>query len=235
MVRRFSIPGFCVALAVIGCSTTHQTRSVKPTGFLRDYSQLQKGGDGEAQLIYVNPATDFSLYDKIMIDPVTLWREKGSDPSDVPPADLQRLADYLYSSLKVRLGNDYEIVDQPGKGVMRIRAAITEAKGSVVALDIVSTVLPGSRTLSGLKRLATGTHAFVGRAAVEAEIVDSLSGERLMAAVDERAGGKTLEGAKGTWRDVEQAFFLWISRLKARLELARDRGRTWSTDSGVAK
>ena len=92
------------------------------------------------------------------------------------------LADYLYAAVREQLGRDYTIVDAPGQGVLRLRAAITEAKGAKVVLDTLSNILPPAIVLSSAKRLAIGTHAFVGKVRVETEILDSVSGVRLVAA-----------------------------------------------------
>lgn len=95
--------------------------------------------------------------------------------------------------------------------------AITEARRSNGVLDLASTVLPPARLLSELRNLTTGTHAFVGRVAIEAEILDTVSGERLIAAVDERAGSKRLRGSTSAWSDVYSAFDYWADVLRARL------------------
>jgi hypothetical protein len=100
---------------------------------------------------------------------------------------------------------------------MRVRFAITEAVGSSVIGDTVSTVLPFGRVVSEGKKLLTGTQSFVGKAAIELEIVDSMTGKRMGAAVDERAGGKTLEGVGSTWDDVKEGFAFWADRLAKRL------------------
>ena len=100
---------------------------------------------------------------------------------------------------------------------MRVRASITEAKGSMVVLDTISSLVPQLRTLTTVTKLAADTHVVVGKAAVEGEVVDSLSGVRLFAAVDERAGAKALRGVFGTWNDVHEAYKHWAKRLNARL------------------
>ena len=64
----------CLAVALSGCPTTRRTRSVKPHGFLGDYSQLEKGKWGEAQLVYIDPEADFSKYNAIIIGSVMIWR-----------------------------------------------------------------------------------------------------------------------------------------------------------------
>jgi hypothetical protein len=174
-------------------------------------------------LVYVNPDADFSAYDKIIIDPVTVWRTMGSNIPSLTPGEMQQLANYLYWATRKRLENDYEIVERRGRGVMRLRVAITEAKGSNVTMDVISKVSP-LPLVSGVTKLATGTRAFVGKAGIEAEILDSLSDHRLAAAMDERAGGRSLKGAGITWSDVYDAFDHWAERIQMRLAELRAGG-----------
>ncbi len=210
-----------LGLLVAACATTRQTRSVEKSGFLGDYSQLREGGDDEAQLVYIDPDADFSVYNAILIDSVTLWHE--SDLSKIPAEELQALTDYLYSALQKELSKDYEIVNTPGVGVLRFRAAITEAKGARVVGNVVTSVIPQLRMLSSVAGLATDTQVFVGKCGIEAEMTDSLTNFRLMAAVDERAGTKALRGGLGEWSEVERAFDYWAERLRKRLETLRAR------------
>lgn len=209
-----------VVLPIAACATTRQTRSTpEPVGFLADYSELKPGKDGEAQLLYINPDARWSGYNRVMIDSVTLWSD--AETTDVSPEDAQSLTDYLYKNLHEQLGKDYEIVDEPGPGVMRVRAAITEAKGARVVGNAVTTIVPQLRLLSNVAGMASGTQVFVGRAAVEGDITDSLTGRRLAAFVDERAGGKTIRGGLKTWSDADRAFEYWAERLRKRLEELR--------------
>jgi hypothetical protein len=204
-----------LALAMAGCATTRQTRGAEASGFLGDYSTLREGTGDEAQLIYINPEANFSQYQAIMIDSVTLWH--ASDLSDIPAEQRQGLTDYLYIAMHRELSKDYEIVDHPGPGVMRLRLALTEAKGSKVAANTITTVVPPLKLLTTLGGLATDVAAFVGRCSVEGEIRDSMTYERLMAAVDQRAGTKTLRGVFKKWDDVQDAFDYWAERMRVRL------------------
>jgi hypothetical protein len=212
-----------VALAVVltGCPTTRQTRSVETSGFLRDYSQLHEGGKGEAQLVYVKAGVPWATYTNMMLDPVTIWTSGEGDVDKVSSEDRQLLADYLDASLRNALAQDYHFVDQPGPNTLHLRVAMTDAKGARAALNTVSKVVPQLRMLTTVGGLATDTQALVGRAGVEAEILDSLTNERLMAAVDRRAGTKALRGGVSTWADVENAFDYWSARLRTRLEELR--------------
>jgi hypothetical protein len=210
-----------LSLVVSACATTRQTRSVEQTGFLGDYSQLRPGEGDEAQLIYIDARADFSSYDAVIIDSVTLWGE--SEAAKLPPKEGQALTDYLYQALHDQLSQDYKIVGAPGPGVLRLRVAIAEAKGSNVVGNSVTTVIPQLRMLSTLTGVSSDTQVFVGKAAIEGEITDSITSRRLMAAVDERAGGKTIRGGLAKWSDVKNAFDFWAQRLRTRLQ--EERGR----------
>ena len=214
---------FCSLPALSGCQRTKQARGVQPSGFLGDYSKLKPGEKGEALLVYADPEAKFSGYDKVLIEPVTIWGNEESGINDVSEEDLKKLAAALAYELKSALAEDYEVVSEAGPGVMVIRVAITEAKGSKVVLDTVSTIIPLSRAISEGKGLATGTASFVGRAGAEAEILDSLTKRQLLAAVDRRAGGKVLRGTFSKWDDVQQAYKYWAERLKTKLRELRAR------------
>jgi len=212
------ITGLCV-LMLLGACASMQARSTKTAGFLGDYSQLKEGGDGKALLLYIDPKANFKSYTRVLIDPVKLYASKENSMSNVSVEDRQKLLNYADATIREHLTKDYAIVQKPGSGVMRLRVALTEAEGSYVVLDTVSTVLPIGLALAGLQTAATGSCSFVGSAGVEAELQDSETGKRLMAAVDRRVGGKvTGKGDKfDEWRTVKNAVDYWAERLQTRL------------------
>jgi Protein of unknown function (DUF3313) len=215
-----------LALVVPGCAATQEAKSVEKSGFLGDYSLLKEGqrstfsqgAEDQALLVYQNPAADWRKYRKIWLDPVTVWMsQKDSQLKDVPVEDRQRLAALLWSKLDEHLRNDYEMASNPGPDVMRIQAAITEAESSNAVLDTVTSVIPQTRLLSGMKSLATGVSAFTGSASVEVKITDSTTGTILAEAVDRRGGTKSLSGVTNSWNDVEEAYRFWAEKVRYRL------------------
>ena len=203
-----------VIVLMVSCSATYQASEVQPSGFLGEYSKLRPGGKGDPLLFYRNPAADFRAYDKVIVEPVTIWRQEGSELGEMPNHDRQRLSTLLEAKIieAVKL-EGLQVVRQPGPGVLRIRAAITEAEQSNVQMDVVATAMP----LPSFSKMATGTRAFVGRAAIEGEMTDSQTGEVLMAGVDRREGARTPEGVRNPWDDVEKAFQYWSDRFRQRL------------------
>lgn len=208
------------ALLVAGCASTKQMRSAVGSGFLSDYTQLANRGSGTALLSYVKPGADLRPYSKILMEPVCAYvTSKESPMARLPSKDRQRLVNYFDAVLRDRLNNNFELVHRSGPGVLRMRVAITEAKKSAVLLDTVSTILPLGLAVSAISEMATGKPLAVGEIGVECEVLDAVTGERLLAAVDARVGGKlTFEFDKlDKWHTAKDALDFWAQRLHEKM------------------
>ncbi len=203
----------CVAL-LAACAPTRQPRGeVTTSGFLKDYSILEPGKDDQAKLRYVNPKVDFSQYQAVIVDSVTMW--SGPKLSKLDPKVKQGLVDSAYTSLVTELGKSFTITKVPGHGTIRLRAAITEATNSLVVPDLIATVIPQVRLLATLGGLAADSALTVGEAQGEIELTDSLTSELLVAGVDKRVGQRSIQGVFNRWSDVEDAWEYWAERLRA--------------------
>ena len=203
-----------VVLSLMGCAETQQARETQTAGFLDDYSILRKGAEGEALLVYHKSQADYSRYQTVYVDPVVMLI---SDQSEVSQEDLTRLAGDLRSKVIWQLKQQYLVVPKLVPNALRVELALTDVTPSNVGMDVVSTLVPPAGMFSGAKGLATGTQAFVGSASVEAKVTDSSTGELLLAAVDRRVGGRTLDGSMDSWDDVQQAFTYWAEQLNKKL------------------
>ena len=212
-------------LVVTGCAATQEAKSVEKSGFLGDYSLLKEGqrstikegAEDQALWLYKNPAADWRKYRKVMLDPVTVWMsQKDSQLKDVSVEDRQRLAALMWSKLDESLRKDYEMTSQVGPDVMRLQVAITEAGSSNAVLDTVTSIVPQTRMLSGMKSLATGVSLFTGSASAEVKITDTATGAILFEAVDRRGGTKSLSGVTNSWNDVEEAYRFWAEKVRYR-------------------
>jgi len=203
----------------VGCAQTKPVRKAEISGFLGDYSMLQKGKEGEALLLYLNPNADWASYDKVLFESVTIWHGEDSKLDNIPKEDLQRLVNYLHTAIVTKLRADYEIVNEPGPGVLRIRMAITEAEKSKDILDVFFTMEQQELHIPGGKVMTIDAGSVAGRVGIEGEITDAGNGEMLAAAVDNRSGSRI--DLKASWNDVEQAFQYWAERLNLRLRELR--------------
>jgi hypothetical protein len=203
-----------IVIVAVGCAQTEQAGKVQTAGFIRDYSLLQHGGEGEALLVYKKPQADFSRYRTVYVEPVIVLLSKQSSVSQ---EQLDKLGGDLRSKVIWKLKEDFLVVPKLIPGALRVELALTEAIPADVGMDIITTLIPPAGVLSGAAGLATGTKAFVGRASVEGKITDGDTGTLLAAAVDRRMGGRTLDGSMDSWDDVQQAFEYWATKLSQRL------------------
>jgi len=206
-----------VVVSMTGCAATRGRRGApEPAGFLGNYSQLKKNPDFPASLVYVDPSVQWSKYDSIQIDSAGLW---VGDNMKLSAEDQQMLAQFLYNTLRDELGKYFVIREQPDVTTLRLRVALTQAKGAKVALRTVTTVIPQLRLAGSLVGLAADTASTVGSATVEMEALDPVTNRRVAAAVDQRAGTKVLfaKRAYQTWGDVQVACEYWSKRLAWRL------------------
>lgn len=208
---------FC-SLFFVGCFSTEQARHAdKQSGFLKDYSMLKEGEGDEALLVYKNPKADWQKYTKIMIDPVQVWAGKDSDVKKLSKEDLKNVTALINSAIEKAFKKDFQIVTTPGADTLNLKVALTDGESSSPVSDTLSSVIPVGVALSFLTRAAVGHHLAVGKASVEAELVDSVTNERLLAGMDTRYGGKGIKGKFDSWADVHEAFEFWATRLNKKL------------------
>jgi hypothetical protein len=104
-----------------------------------------------------------------------------------------------------------KVVERPGVKTLRLRAALTQAKGARVAARTITTFLPQGLLIGTAVGLSADMATTVGEATIEIELVDSVTNRRLAAAVDARAGTKDLLSVRTfqTWGDIEAAAEYW--------------------------
>ena len=216
--RRDALVLTATLLVVVSCAAR---RTAEFSGFLDDYSVLRDGGAGDIALVYRNPAARWTSYDKVLFEPVTLWRSGRNSLDPVPESDLLRLIGDLERTVRRRLGDAFRLVDRPEPGTMRIRLAITEARASDRVLDVMR-ARPDPEPVGSGGPLQPETRRFVEQAQIEGEIRDAGTGELLAAGVDRRHPERA--PPLDTWAAVDRALDFWSERVCARLE-ARTRGK----------
>jgi len=208
-----------------GCKTTRQVSMDmdQTSGFLKDYSQLQPGTNGQAAFVYIDPSADWAKYTKIMVKPLELWQSDDPDSNlgkldDENKQDLMNMFATAVHDAVATTNTGFTLVDQPGPAVIILHAALTDAKKSKPVANFITSVYLPLKVISFGKRLITGTDIAVGKVTVEAELLDGATNKRIAAAVDQRAGTKAVRTKfNSTWGDVRLSFEFWAERLVMRL------------------
>lgn len=199
-----------------GCATKEV--KLTETGFLSSYSDLEPDMDSQGMYVYKNPNVKIAeQYSEILIAPVQFKLDSAVKADKMSDEDRKKLADYFYQELKEGLEKNHRIADAPGESVLLLRAAVTDILPNTVWLNIhwTTTLIGGG----------------IGGASLEAELVDSLTGERMMSFVDARKGKKLTQKltvpnyAKGLtkWGHTKGVLKVWAEMIVENLDQLRER------------
>lgn len=191
-----------IGAAVAGCATS----SGEHSGFLKDYSQLAPAKDamGEPVMRYVSPKLTSGAYKKVLIDPVQFY--PTPQPSEtVDQSTLTAIRNYVDKGLRERMGAKVPLASGPGPDVVRLRPAITAVATETTDLKPYQYIPVAFIVTTAMGRSKQAAIQ------MEFEAVDSMTSERLGAAVRKGAGAK-LEGneEKLTLEQVRPLLDRWI-------------------------
>jgi hypothetical protein len=193
------------------------------SGFLGDYSSLTPDPKNGDLLLYEKDLSAMKKYNKFIIDPITIYLLPEARDRGIDPDDLERLAQYFHDAVADELTKSgrYQVVTTPGPDVLELNVAITNVEptgkkknaavaGAATAASVAT--VPGIGL--AVPRLS------VGRVSIEGEMLDSTSGERLVAFVTGKAGRRWFSGLRGfkKWADIEAAFRAWAKNFRERVD-----------------
>jgi hypothetical protein len=142
---------------------------------------------------YVNEQADFSQYTRLMNGGLEIYYPESEEAPD--PADIERIRAYFREAFATAIGDDYEVVTEPGPGVLKVSGQV---------IDMKMTSGGAVMEMSGRLRdvVAHGELTFL------MEMSDSVTGQVLA-----RAGDKSsdISASKddATWDDVRRAAEYW--------------------------
>lgn len=200
-----TVPALLVSLAGCSAPVKEQPRA----GFISDYTRLEK--TASQQYTYVSPK--IRNYDSFIIErPVLLFSRSADERKRrFTDEEIEDLMQYFNKRATRSLteNDGYSVSDEPGPGVARIRLGFTALDASVGVLNVwLYTKLAG---------------VGLGGAALEAEIVDSLSGEQLAASVQWGNGSRLLRAGFTKMGDAKLQIKYWTKRLRKRLDAINGR------------
>ncbi len=162
---------FMVIASLVGCSGAPKAAH---SGFLKDYSQLRPSEKFDGAYFWESPK--LKDYNTFMVSPVVVHFAPSAQGIGIDPGKLKQLTDRATQELMKVIAKRNRLVHKPGPGVARVRAAITDIKTTTA----VANIHPGTK-MAGVG---------LGGAAFEGEVVDSVTGERLAAIYDSKAGSR---------------------------------------------
>jgi hypothetical protein len=219
-----------ICVLALGLAVRAQDTAKKQTpdskdvsGFLGDYSKLAPDPKNGDLLLYEKDRDALKKYNKFVLNPVTIFLLPQAQARGIDPDDLERLATYFKQAVTDELEKSgrYKIVTDPGPDVLVLNVAITNVEptggkknAAVTGATTAATVgvAPGASLL--VPRLS------IGKISIEGEMLDSGSGEQLVAFMTSKGGRRWFSGfnAYKKWGDIESAFRSWAKEFRQRLD-----------------
>jgi hypothetical protein len=144
---------------------------------------------------YISPDADFSVYTKLLAQPLEIYY-----PDNVPAPsdeDLDRMRQIFRDAFLTELGDDYEIVEEPGPDVLTVLAQIIDLK--------ITGAIGTYETTGRLRELVTK-----GQLTFLMEFRDSQTNRVLARAGETEDGASTsLTAAEASWAEVDVAAQRW--------------------------
>jgi hypothetical protein len=172
------------------------------TGFLSDYSKLQK--ESNTTMRYVNNSAAAG-YSSFIVDPVQT--RLYSDPKakgKLTDEQMKDLTNYLHTKIAEAVTEaGLEVAHQPAAGVARVRVALT----NIAKTDAIN-MLPQAALLG----------AGVGGASMEAEVVDSMTGKQIAAVLQSGKGSQIPFSNLGDWTAAKGVMDQWAKNFQKKLE-----------------
>lgn len=191
-------------------TVTDPTRLTK-SGFLSDYSRLQKTDWGGGIECWRDAGLDAKKYDKVMISRIVLsLKPKEGEEVTIDPTDLKTLTDYFHGALVKALEPQMAIVTTTEPGTIVIRIALTSLVPTAVSRSLTGTLIPYGFVAEAGSGVATGRPAgstpYLGETGMEMQFVDAATGSVLGECRDTEIGRKYaadtnagVTGAVTTW------------------------------------
>ncbi|MHC4497877.1 MAG: DUF3313 domain-containing protein [Planctomycetota bacterium] len=189
----FTLTALGLVTVLSGCGPSSSTATVPPTGFLSDYSGLEAISATSRR--YVNTKYDLSKYSSFIVDPVEVYFKDTAAVGNWD--DVEKLRAYMRRAVINALEPRYTaIVTKPGPGRARVRIALTNVERSAPFK--------------------------LGGVSMEAELLDSQTGEQIAAVIESRQKGVPFYGYD-PWSGSKAIMDDWAKRFYNRLEEARGR------------
>ncbi len=227
-IRKLVFGGVTIALllTIAGCTKKAEPAGLKKlapgadnAGFLSSYANLKPNPRFENTLSFVknDDAKNIHKYFAVIIEPVQIYLATNADVSKMPDRGRTAMAAYFQHAITQAVSDSFPVVQEPGPLVLRLRTALI---GVDVGAEIPADQKGGAEAIERA--------VDIGKVGVEMEMVDSVTGEQIAAAVDrQNLGAGAVVGSETFSRDekfaaAKEAFDGWAQRLMDFLDSANE-------------
>lgn len=140
-------------------------------------------------------SVNWRSYDRIILDPVEIYRGPDNQFGDMPEADKDALSRYMLSQFMLKLGKTFSFTNSADPRTLRMRLTLTGASTTTPFLGPFSRFDIGGGLYNGVQAARGREGALTGSVIYVVEIYDAPSGRLLDASVTKQYPGAYNVGA----------------------------------------
>ncbi len=191
------------------------------SGFLENYPEMTPDPDRPGAVEWTKPGVDRSQYTMVMLEPLSIIVDPQSEYKGLSSSDVQALAEGFRDAVVPTLEPEIPVVQVAGSGVLYVRAALTGVELKKAKRGVFG-YLPMGIVVTAVKD-AAGKRISLQRAALEIEVLDSQTGERVGVIVDRDLSKKGGSKPELSWKSIEDTLKFYAARFKSRMLAARQK------------
>ncbi|OWJ63532.1 DUF3313 domain-containing protein [Inquilinus limosus] len=182
-----------IALALAGCG------NAAPVAYSGIASSAQlapnpQDDTGHIPFRYATPV-DWRSYNRIIVDPIVVYRGADNQFGDMSEADKAELAHAMQMAFVEKLKTRFALAADPAPGTLRLRLTLTGAATSTPVLSTFTRIDIGGGLYNGVQAVRGGEGLFTGSVIYAAEIYDAPTNRLLNAFVAKQYPGSMNIGA----------------------------------------
>ena len=180
--HRLAILALCVALS--GCASV---APVPYSGIASSSYLAPNPSDASGHVPYrYSTAVDWRTYNKVIVEPVVIYRGPDQQFGDMSEEDKASLASYMQTRFTEKLGRHFTLVNQRGPNTIRVRLTLTGAVANTPVLGTLSRFDLAGAVYNGVQATRDGEGTMTGSVIYAVEIFDAATSRLLSAFVSKQ-------------------------------------------------
>lgn len=192
------------------------------SSFLGDHPPLTADRDRPGAKSWQKEGVDIKKYTKVLIAPIEIWIDPDSEYKGLDADELKALSDTLRKAITDELEPAYPVVTKPGPDVIAFRLALTNVRVAQKKRGLLGYTPIGFVVTTGMN--LAGMRISLRDATLEAEALDSQSGERLSVLIDRQVTDvDPTDKSDPSWEEVEKTLRFYAKRFRSRMDAEHGR------------
>ena len=182
---RLTIVALCAALAGCGSADPVAYSGIMSSSLL---APNPRDDSGHIPYRYSTPV-DWRTYNRIIIDPVVIYRGTDQQFGDMSEDDKADLAGYMQAQFAEKLRNRFALASNPGQNTLRVRLTLTGASTNTPVLSTFTHFDLAGGLYNGVQAVRGGEGALSGSVIYAVEIYDAPANRLLSAFITKQYPG----------------------------------------------